>query len=321
MDQFLAKNHHYAACKRGKSKADHLINFSNNKLLAEDSDPVIHGINTFNAPYVKNWNDNYVLWKAALNYQMYTTADLNQQKELLAKTKAVDWELAIWAVYHPGSAKTLALIPHGRQAFNSGTIDSRIHGIETLISNIGSDAALADVKTDATATLADLKASNIEHGKAVKNLADQSIILDDMCLKACQAMLANEASLTKKYFETPQRVDHYFDIKAMRRPASKTNKDNGYPVELLGGELKLLDLRFVGTETWEVSNNGDHDACIFFANTGDITVIPDIKYVIPTGESLQIDLSTLPRDQRFVYAANLSPDDEGELNILLVVKK
>ena len=251
---------------------------------------------------------------------MSTTIDQNTLLDELTKVKAPAWVVDVWKIYPKGSAKAKALIPHDRQAFISGNVYDRIAGITTFIKGCGTDAALATVKIDATAFLTTLQDAVSAHDAAVGALKSISKDQEKLRIKTTDAMLGVEGGLTKKFFDDPEKVDTFFAISAMRRRYGKPSTDEGYPIFLQPNEIKLLDIKFKGTEVWEVSNVADHDACIFFSDVSTVTVIPPVKFVIPAGESLQIDLNTLRAEFRFAYAANLSDESDGELNIVQVVK-
>ncbi len=92
-------------------------------------------------------------------------------------------------------------------------------------------------------------------------------------------MLCCQGMLTAAFYQTPVKVDDYFDVSAMRQKNSKRNEqDIEYPVNLVPSELKLLDIRFVGNEIWLVTNTGEKDTVMFFGDTSTITVIPDDKF-------------------------------------------
>jgi hypothetical protein len=318
MKPYFAINHHANVTKKNMTFAHHLINYSHNKLLADTGDADIDAIIAFNMPIVKEWNNGFSLWHDAHNFEMGSTIELNALIDSLTHTKAPDWMVKVLYIYPEGSPRATALLPHKRKAFISGTVLNRITGIKTFIDGLGDDAALATVKTDAEAFLIQIESAYAKHAKAKKILATLSKDQEILRVKATTAMLANQGSLMKKFSSTPEKIDLYFDVQAMRRGANKNIQDEGYEVSLLPSEIKLLNLRFLGTETWEIANNGDSGACIFFSNTSAVTTIPKINYTINAGESLQIDLSKIESDQRFAFAANLSSENEGELNIVLV---
>ncbi|MEI6854342.1 MAG: hypothetical protein WCL06_15955 [Bacteroidota bacterium] len=315
---YFGKNHHANVTKNNLSLANHLINYTFNKLLGEAGDEDIDALILKYTTVVKDWNHGFTAWRSAFDAQVAATVEMRHLLEILIQTKAPDWVVKVWNVYPEGSVKAKLLVPHARKPFITGSVLDKITGISTFIEKLTGEAALAAVKTDAETFLTDLTAMNVKHNKAKKALSDCSKKQNLLRISGTNALLGIEGALIAKYCETPELVDNYFAVTAMRRHDKKKLKSDGYTVFLLPDEIKLLELHFIGKEIWEVTNNGDFEACIFFGNTSTITTIPATKMVILQGESLQIDLSTLSDDMRFAYAANMSDETEGELNILQI---
>jgi hypothetical protein len=320
MKQFLAINHHENACVGSQKFANHLINYLYNKMLANAGDVDIDKLIQFYLVYLTNWNEAYVNWRDSLNFQMSTTAEMELLDIELTDTKAPEWVVKIWSIYAQGTPKATALLPHARKPIITGSAIEKISGMNTLIKGIGTDLSLKLVKDDITAFVTNYTTKSQQHAAAMKTHKDLSKDQEALRLITTAAMLHCEGGLTEKYWQTPEKVDLYFDISAMRRRQSSTTKDDAYPVELLPSEIKLIGLDYTFKDIWEVANDGEKDACIFFGKTSTITVIPAIKFVIPAGGSLQIDLSTLDAEMRFAYAANLSAEDEGTMTIVLLTK-
>lgn len=318
MKQLLAINRHNNACKGSQKFANHLINYLYNKLLANAGETDIDDIIAFYIIYLQDWNENYVKWRDALNFQMSTTDQMEILDNTLIKTKAPEWIGKIWGVYAQGTPKATALLPHGRKAFTTGSAINRIAGMNTLITGIGTDASLAAVKTDITNFVTTYTGTSQQHQAAMKDLKDRSKNQEKLRLKTTSAMLRCEGSLTVKFWEDAEKVDLFYDISSMRQRHSKTNQNAPLSVPLLPREVKLINIDYTFKDIWEVYNNGDKDACVFFGRSSSIFDIPDNKIVIPAGESVQIDLSTLAYDMRFAYAANLSAEDDGELVFVLL---
>ncbi len=318
MRQLLAINRHKNACKGSQKFANHLINYLYNKLLANQGDADIDEIISFYIVYLQDWNENYVKWRDALNFQMSTTDEMEILDETLIKTKAPEWVGKIWGIYPQGTPKATALLPHGRKPLITGSAIDKIAGMNTLIEGIGIDASLSAVKIDITAFLTTYTGTSQQHQAAMKDLKDRSKDQGKLRLKTTAAMQRCEGSLTVKFWEDTEKVDMFFDISSMRKRHSKTGKNGPQIFPLLPAELKLINIDYTFKDIWEVTNNGDKDACVFFGKTSTIVEIPDNKIVIPAGESVQIDLSTLASDMRFAYAANLSAEDDGELEFVLL---
>jgi hypothetical protein len=238
--------------------------------------------------------------------------------EMLTKVKAPLWVGKIWGVYPQGTSRATALIPHGRQALITGTATEKISGMETLLAQIGTDPDLAALKTDVQNFLDIFRAASEHHSKAIIDLKELSRDQEHLRIKTTASMLRCQGSLILKYWEMPEKIDLFFDVSAMRNRQGEVAPNVPYLVSLHPSEIKLINLDYTFKDIWEVSNDGEKDACMFFGKTSTIVEIPDDRIVIPAGDSVQIDLSILDPEQRFAYAANLSSEDDGELLFVLL---
>ncbi len=317
MEQYFGINHHLNVTKGNLSLANHLSNYLMNKLQAKAGDADIDDLITFYTPFQTAWNAGFVGWRAAFNLEMGTTKNQNTLIYQLTHVKAPLWVNTVLVAYPEGTDRARALIPHKRQAFITGSAEDRITGIKTFIQVIGTDVTLTAIKTDAQTFLTQLMLSHQNHEGAREALTDCSKSQETLRKNTCEAMHAVEGSLTNKYYKTPEKVDMFFDVSAMRYHP-KTVEQEGISVTFAPSEIKLLDIRFIGNEIYDFTNKGTKDVCVFFANNNNVTSIPENKFVIHASTKLQIDLSTLKADDRFVYAANMSNEDNGELNFIEV---
>ena len=313
MEQYLAINHHDNVTKHNMRLGNHLFNYHNNKSLAKEGDTFFDGRITFFNPFLNDWNTGYTLWHASFYDEMEATAEINVLLDQLIGVKAPEWVFGVLAKYSEKSTRVRGLIPHKRKALITGTTLEKITAIDTFITGIGDDALLVDIKASAVAFVPLLRAALIKQDKAKEDLATFSSDQEILRVITCQAMLAEEGALIDHYFTDAKKVDLFFDISAMRKSQTKKEEDLGYNIELLPEEIKLLDLRFTGKEIWSVENKSTKDACLFFGITSNITTIPQIKFTISAGTTIQIDLSTLANTMRFAYAANLSSESNGAL--------
>ncbi|MEI8201761.1 MAG: hypothetical protein WCH34_02040 [Bacteroidota bacterium] len=313
MQQYLAINHHDNVTKDSLLLCHHLGNYHFNKILAKAGDPYFDDMIDFYTPYIEEWNAAYKIWKKSFNDEMQATAEMDDSLALLIEEKAPEWVYGVLSKYGEKTPRVRGLIPHKRKAFISGSTQDKITGIDTFIEGLGSDPLLAGVKASAVAFLPAFKAAYTKQDKAKEDLANFSNDQHELRITLCQALHADEGDLTKHFFKQTSKVDLFFDISSMRKTKKATEDDKGIPINLLPDEIKLLDLRFTGKEIWSVENKAAKDACIFFGDTSTIVEIPEVKYVIAAGATLQIDLNTLSNDMRFAYAGNLSAEDNGQL--------
>jgi hypothetical protein len=316
MKSLFGINHHETV-SRGSFRKMNGLQEKHHALLAEGAgDPEIDDMIAFFAPFHTDWQDSYIIWKSAFDTSQGATAELKTNFASLIKEKVPAWENKIYSFYPDGSDPAKAILPNKRGPFNKGRQFDRITAIKTLATNIGNDTNLATLKTQILAFHTQILASYEKKIAAKKKVGDASKNLEPLRIDIAQAMFANEGALMKKFYLHPEKVDQYFDVAAMRHHTKPTTEEGGYDIPLQPAEIKLLDVRFDGTETWECSNEGDHDVCVFFSDTDKATAIPatDI-YKILTGDTLLIELKNVPSVKRYAYAANLSLEDEGEMNI------
>jgi len=322
MSQYFGKNHHENVSRGNYKLMDQLQTIHWIMISRENPDPDILDMKNFFEPFHINWDDAYTEWRVANNASIGKTAEMNVFFDTLTFEKMPRWENKIYGVYPENSSRAKELLPKKRHPFISGPQNERLNALEILISLIGDDANLAALKTDITSFYDTILECWRENQGIKLNVALLSQDLEPLRIATAQAMLANEGALLKKFYTLPVLVDSYFDVHRMRRRVKKKADDNGYNVSLEPAEIKSLPLRFKGTETWSVTNEADHDACLFFCDQADMNAVPIFeKHLLKPGESQEIDLSTLTTLQRFAYAANLSPDNEGEISIAQILKK
>ena len=319
MKQYFAINHHDNISKGSQRFAHHLINYHYNKLLVKSGNPKINEIIQYYQPFVNTWNNSFIFWRSAFNTEMGSTTALNNCIDALTHVKAPKWVINVYNIYPEGSEKAKVIFPHKRKALITGTVLERITAIKTFIKLIENDVNLSTTCTDAKDFLLLFEPIFQNHEKAKGKLTELSKNQEILRISTTTAMLTNEGSLITIYSATPNMVDLFFDVSAMRQRQSKKKNKSGSVIQLMPSELKLIDIRFIGNEIWKVTNKGEKDACLFFAASNDILTIPPEQFVIHPGDSMQIDLSTISADQRFAYVANLSNEDSGMLNILQIV--
>lgn len=263
-----------------------------------------------------NWETGYYAWKIVADQSIGKTTAMDIMMDELVHTKIPQWFVKIYGVYPEHSAKADGLLPHKRTPYISGPDYDRIKALKTLCDNIGTDAGLATLKTEILAYYATILACFNTHTAAMKDVVTKSALIEPMRVALAKALFANEGALMIKFKDTPAVIDKYFDVKAMRQAYKKPTDQGGMDIPMEGGEIELLSLHFKGTEIWSATYTGDHQGCIFFSNRDDLTEIPATwKFILDADTPKEIDLSTLPANYRFVYVANLSPDDEGSINI------
>jgi hypothetical protein len=321
MSQYLGKNSHLSVTT-GNYKLTNTLQEKHYALIsAEAGDADFDAMILFFKPVHLNWDTKYPAWKSAADVSQGKTREFLDLFDQYAHKKLLDWEVAIYNAHAEYTPEAKAILPNKRNPYLKGTQFARIQALLTLAENIGGDAALAATKADIIAFHDKILKVYEEHQAAMNKIKILSKDLEPLRVEVCEALYANEGSLMKKFKSTPAKVDLYFDVKSMRQSAKKPSDEGGMSVPLLPGQIELLNLQYKGTEVWQVENLAEKDVCLFFSDKDDLTQIPaDWKYIVTAELPIEIDLNTIPKDKRFVYAANLSTEDEGELNITEIKK-
>ncbi|MEI6124556.1 MAG: hypothetical protein WCQ95_13105 [Bacteroidota bacterium] len=320
MNLYFGINHHANVTKGNFKLMSTLEAKHEAKILGEAGDADFDDMIAFFESYHLAYVAGYKNWKIAYDTSLGKTIEFNALLQQLAHIKIPRWEIKIYDVYPEGTPRAQVLLPNKRSPFNSGTQYDRIIALDTLAGKIGTDASLALVKTEVLAFFIDILQSYQQHQQMMQAVTTKSKQLELLRISTAQALLANEGSLMKKFSETPERIDTYFDVHSMRKAATKPSDTGGMDVDLIPGEFRLLPLRFKGTEIWSVTNNGEFDAGLVFSDKDDLTEMPETgKFIVGPSETSEIDLSTLRSVDRYVYAVNLSLETEGQLNIIEII--
>ncbi len=157
----------------------------------------------------------YTQWDSAGGNQQSNT--LNVQLLLQQMTGLLDdWELVVLMVYKKKTPGYKKLFPNNRKPFRTGNIDSRINALNTLAENIGDDPALAALKADITRFYKDISTARYQQdgSKSVKD--NRSSDVDSARITAMQLQYADTGYLINKYYETPEKVNAFFELEQLR---------------------------------------------------------------------------------------------------------
>ncbi len=192
-------------------EADH-----DSKLAAQIADAAINALYIFFHPLSTAYSTAYSDWQsaeAAWSGGTVTVGDLMSQ---LSADKIEEWDIDIQGVYKQKTGEYKALLPNGRAPFQSGAYELRIAAIQTLVTNIGTDAALAAVKADADAFHATiLNARNKQQGKEGL-LSQKSDALELARVAVAEGMYYTLGGLMQKFYQNPVKVEEYYDLELIR---------------------------------------------------------------------------------------------------------
>ncbi len=137
---------------------------------------------------------------------------------VVAKSNLVNiWMPAILVLYPKHSARFKAIFPKGLSSFNRKGIDTRIGAYNTLAMNIGSDAALATIKTAVVSTYDGLLAARSTQTGAKTNTSNTSGTLDTLRVAAMEMQYRNLGNIMDNFFEERETVcPLVFDLVTLR---------------------------------------------------------------------------------------------------------
>lgn len=157
----------------------------------------------------------YTNWKSGGGSLMGVTKSLKDLFKLVPQMLD-QWIAIIIPIYNKASAKYLAFFPNGRTPFERGSAEDRIAAIKTLSTTIGADISIAPAKTQIDAAYADLSgARNMQEGGKF-NKKSLSEIVETAKKGAMNGQYRDLGFLTDKYYETPSKIEPFFDLDTLR---------------------------------------------------------------------------------------------------------
>ncbi len=317
--QWQAEQNQFDNCTKQSKKRMSAISADHDaKLQAQSTDPDILVLHEFFHPKHLSYTSKYSEWKfVKAAYKGATRAAENLWHELRSD-KIESWDIRIQVVYRKGSPEYLALLPNGRRPFQSTAYELRLSAVETLISSIGDDAALSELKTDVEGFYALLLAArNNQQGKEglVDILSGQ---LEEERVICSQAMYYTLGGLMQKYYKNTNMISGFYDMENIRQ----TGKD----------EEELLEPQILNIEPLETKEAGitfEDTTRFMFINTGTVPVtiftdgstpeVPENPYILEAGEEIEKLATELGEaDSRYLYLINNNPDLTASVDILVL---
>ena len=249
-------------------------------------------------------------------YKGATQAAKNLWDELRSD-KIDNWDIRIQVVYRKGTPEYLALIPNGRKPFQSLAYELRLSAVETLISSIGDDLALAALKIDVEAFYALLVAAR-DNQQGKEGLVDGlSVELEQERVNCSQAMYYTLGGLMQKYYQNTELISGFYDMDNIRQ----TGKDEEEPAEpyilsIEPLETKEAGITFDDTTRFLFTNTGAVPLTIF--TDGSTPEVPANPFILNAGEETEKLATELGEaENRYLYILNNNPDLSGSIEILV----
>ncbi len=311
-----SKNFIIPIVTRSKIGAKAIFDAFDFNLHREIADPDILKIYNYYHPLYLNYGTANLAWSSFKSGSISSTKSVVNVIDELTSTKIRLWDISIQMLYPLGSLRYLALLPHRRNHFQTGSVASRVSAIANLIVAIGSDAALATLKLDVLAFQTLFNAAISGHVGQIGDIDEAINNLATATLGAAEGMFWAHGGLEQKFSKTPSSMDVYFPIDLM---TTITQVDftfaltNTNPHKVFKRKIDVLSQKIHG------SNLGDGKVKLYFTNgltnaigIGDLFVIMDSNSI----QELDITLMGYTDTKRHLYCLNLGTTTQNvELSI------
>ena len=240
------------ACDRSFINALQMSNYHDSALASVKTDTFFTGLyGTYHPIHVafKNAYDN---WKTQGGNQQGETLNLKQLLQLLSHNKIQTWDIKIQNIYPQSTPQYKRLLPNHRAPFQNGLQTERIHAVQSLSKAIGADTALAAVKADIDNFYTQLDTVHVNQKSTLVTTKSQSSALDTARVAMCNAQYANLGALIQRFAASPEKIEQYFDQKALRHATQV----------LFTGNLKANIIHTIVKHTFSETDE------IYLSNTG-----------------------------------------------------
>lgn len=274
-------------------------------------DALILDYDPLHIKYVNEYNK----WDTSIGTHVGGTASFEELITLLSGTKAEDWDIAIQAVYRRDSPQYLALLPHYRKDFQSGSNESRVNAVKNLSTAIGTDAALAAVKASVDAFLLLLNNARSAQQGDLSETSDFSEDVEVARVDAAEGQYRDLGSLMNKFYKTPLAIEPFFDLANIRKAAQTE-----FTGTVKKGALKNIFKRTLApTDQISLTNTGD--VVLKFAIVAEKNdAIGTVFIRVEPGEEETVPASALGNvpENKFLNVKNDDPALAGKFKIVIL---
>ena len=275
-----------------------ISNYHDSALSAAKADPFFLVMYNLYHPLHVAYKTVYDIWISQGGKQQARTLNITQLLDLLANTKIRNWDIFIQNLYAVNSPAYKELLPNHRKPFQNGKQVERIHALQGLINSIGSNEALATLKAEIVTFYNLLDAAHSGQKESKSTTKNMSGGLESARVAICVGQFANLGGLIQKYAATPDIIEQYFDVQAIRRSQQV----------IFTGQLKAGEVYTIVKHTF-----GETDEVIL-SNTGTTT----LKFYLANARDAQPDATsiTLASGDQTVLASALGKLADTYLTVL-----
>jgi len=187
-----------------------------------------------------------------------------QQYAISKHLLAGEWMPVILGLHLKGSPRYKAILPHGLSPFNIGTIDTKIAAFGILAENIGSELALATIKTAAENNHISLQLARNTQNSAITTTSDNSDTLETTRIDAMVMQYRNLGNMMDSFYDTIDTMcPLVFDLVTLRE-----NPQTIFTGSVLkGAHANILAHTFLATDEMAVKIVGSGTFKLFLAST------------------------------------------------------
>ena len=287
------------------SKFNSIINYSNSRFNAHAGDPFYDTVIDVVNPSCIAWNAVYTAWIASQGEHLSTTNSVQILFNALTGTHIGNWVRRIAVVYAPGTSEYIRLLPRGSAPFQTGKQADKILAISNLITSIGTDVDLADVKTLAQAFLTAITAAKAEQVTDLTDTDNLSDACEEQRIASSVALLKSLGMMLANFAASTDGIGNYYDLANLRASEQVSFTHTNHPL----ATATLVKRKLTDTMQIRVINDGDADIRVFYAPEKndaigatyltvpaheDVTVMADIIGTLATGHYIKVyNVSTL----------------------------
>lgn len=284
-------------------------------LKSKQGDPFYDQLISDYQPLHDNLVSFYESWKAATGGQQGKTLTVNQLLKLLSSTKARQWDIATQMIYAINTEEYKKLFPRRRVPFQQGSQTDKLTAVEAFVKAIGSDASLVTVKNDAEKFYNQLYAALEIQKSSIALKGSFSDEVETARIAMSVGQYANLGALINKYAATPEYINQFFDLVAIRSGQQVIFTGDTKPLET----ENILKHTFGVDDDVKLENEGITTLIFFLAaqkndapGSTTITVMPQTTVTVKASDLGDIKTNT------FLNVKNNDAVNKGEWTVEFV---
>jgi hypothetical protein len=247
-----------------------------------------------------------------------TISQKDKFKEL-TDVKLPKWEAEVLLIYTKKSAEYHTLFSKGRSVFNKGKFENRINYLNAFVESLADypqlSTLLLEVKSFRNELVTIRKTKNLKH-------EDMEIVSSELKIAAKNLAIRffkNLALLSDYYAENPSEIQRFFPMRYLIKPKkAKASTANIYSLIILANNIAEAGINFTLENKILIGNVSNSSVKVWFAQSKDIT-IPAQAIEIPSFDEIEIIVKNYAgMDDRFMMIANLSANEQAEVEITLL---